>query len=552
MQRGTNRLEETIMTQITTQPFVGQKPGTSGLRKTVKTFAQPHYLENFVQSIFDTVPALNGGTMVLGGDGRYYNDTAIQIILRMAAANGVTKIMVGQNGILSTPAMSGLIRKHGATGGIILSASHNPGGPDGDFGIKLNGTNGGPAPESITNAIYARTKILDHYQIETTPDIDLGALGKSQIAGMDIIIIDSVADYAEYMESLIDFEAIAAMFNGGMTLCFDAMHAVTGPYAKAIFTRLGAPEGSVINAVPLPDFGGGHPDPNPVYAKELFDKMFLEDGPAFGAASDGDGDRNIVLGHKFYASPSDSLAVLTANAHLVPGYKSGLKGVARSMPTSLAVDLVGEKLGIPCFETPTGWKFFGNLLDDGRITFCGEESAAASSDHIREKDGLWAVLMWLNIVAVRGQSVSEIVMDHWREYGRNYYSRHDYEAVDANKAELVMQNLRDQLEGLPGKSFGAETVAKADSFTYEDPVDGSISENQGLRVIFESGSRFVLRLSGTGTVGATLRLYLEKYEPADGNLAQDLQIMLGNIANIANDITSLRKITGRSEPSTIS
>lgn len=540
------------MAIIETTPFEGQKPGTSGLRKTVTTFAHMNYLENFVQAIFDCVPTLRGGLLIVGGDGRYYNDVAIQAILRMASANGAARVIVGQNGILSTPAVSAIIRKYGAEGSIILSASHNPGGPDGDFGIKYNGANGGPAPESVTNAIYARTQIIDRYVIEDVSDIDLSKLGASQLGEMDIEIIDSVADYADLMESLFDFVAISNLFTTGMSFCFDAMHAVTGPYAKAIFTKLGAPVDSIINAVPLPDFGGGHPDPNPVYAKELFERMFAKDGPDFGAASDGDGDRNIVLGRNLYVSPSDSLAILTANAHLVPAYKNGIKGVARSMPTSRAADLVAERLGVPCFETPTGWKFFGNLLDDGQITLCGEESAGASSDHIREKDGLWAVLMWLNIVAARGQSVTQIVHYHWQDYGRSYYSRHDFEAVAQDKANAVMQNLTDQLDALPGQSFGTETVAKADSFTYQDPVDGSVSENQGLRVIFESGSRFVMRLSGTGTLGATLRLYLEKYEPADGDLNQDLQAMLSPIANIADDITNLLSITGRSEPTTIS
>jgi len=540
------------MARIDTTPFEGQKPGTSGLRKTVKTFAQPHYLENFVQAIFDSVPTLKGGLLIVGGDGRYYNDTAIQTILRMAAANGAAKVLVGQNGIFSTPAVSAIIRKYKAQGGIILSASHNPGGPNGDFGIKFNGANGGPAPEGVTNAIYARTQKINHYALEDAPDVDLTKLGASQLGEMNIEIIDSVSDYAELTESLFDFPAISKLFRDGLSFCFDAMHAVTGPYAKAIFTRLGAPEDSLINAVPLPDFGGGHPDPNPVYAKELFEKMFADDGPDFGAASDGDGDRNIVLGEKLYVSPSDSLAILAANAHLVPAYKNGIKGVARSMPTSGAADLVSKKLGVPCFETPTGWKFFGNLLDDGQITLCGEESAGASSDHIREKDGLWAILMWLNIVAARGQSVTEIVQAHWKEFGRNYYSRHDFEAVENDKANAVMQKLTDQLASLPGQTFGAETVTKADSFTYHDPVDSSVSENQGLRVIFESGSRFVMRLSGTGTVGATLRLYLEKYEASDGDLNQDLQIMLSGIANIAEEITSLRTLTGRQDPCAVS
>ena len=540
------------MSEIKTQPFEGQKPGTSGLRKTVQTFTQAHYLENFVQAIFDCVSELHGALLILGGDGRFYNDTAIQTILRMAAANGVARVMVGQNGILSTPAVSALIRKYGAAGGIILSASHNPGGPDGDFGIKYNGTNGGPAPEPVTNAIYARTRNIDHYKLSDAPDIDLNVLGTSNMSGMEIEIVDSVSDYSQLMESLFDFPAIAAMFKSGMTFCFDAMHAVTGPYAKAIFGRLGAPESSVINAIPLPDFGGGHPDPNPVYANELFGKMFSDNSPDFGAASDGDGDRNIVLGRNLYVSPSDSLAIIAANAHLVPAYKDGIKGIARSMPTSRAADLVADKLGVPCFETPTGWKFFGNLLDDGQITLCGEESAGASSDHIREKDGLWAVLMWLNIVAARKKSVADIVQAHWQEYGRNYYSRHDYEEIDAAKAESVMQRVKDQLANLPGKTYAGEIVETADSFTYHDTVDGSVSENQGLRVIFKSGSRFVLRLSGTGTVGATLRLYLEKYEPAEGNLDQNLQDVLSGIAIIADEISDLRNITGRKEPSTVS
>lgn len=540
------------MNKIETCIFEGQKPGTSGLRKTVTTFAQPHYLENFVQAIFDIVTDLKGGVMILGGDGRYYNDLAIGTILRMAQANGVAKVIVGQNGILSTPAVSALIRKYNANGGIILSASHNPGGPDGDFGIKFNGENGGPAPEAITDAIYDRTKTLTHYQIADALDTNLTRLGESISGQMQIEIIDSVADYAALMESIFDFDAISRMFNDGLTLCFDAMHAVTGPYAKVIFGRLGASDDSLINATPLPDFGGGHPDPNPVYAKALFDKMFGDNAPDFGAASDGDGDRNIVLGKNLYVSPSDSLAVITANAHLVPGYKNGVSGVARSMPTSGAADLVAKKLGIPSFETPTGWKFFGNLLDTGQITFCGEESAGASSSHIREKDGLWAILMWLNIVAARGESVRDIVHAHWHEYGRHYYARYDYEAVETDKAEAVMDTVREQLDQLPGRVFHGETVAKADSFTYHDPVDNSVSENQGLRVIFQSGSRIVLRLSGTGTVGATLRLYLEKYEPSNGALFQDTQEKLADMLDIAQTIAGIARLTGRTEPTSIS
>lgn len=540
------------MTEILTQAFEGQKPGTSGLRKTVETFTQDHYLENFVQSIFDVVKPLRGGVLILGGDGRYYNDIAIQTILRMAAANGVARVMVGQNGLLSTPAVSHLIRKFGAQGGIVLSASHNPGGKDGDFGIKFNVANGGPANEEVTGAIYQRSLTIGRYHITEDAAVPLSDIGAYQRGDMQVSVIDSTSDYLALMETLFDFDAISAMFKNGMTLCFDAMHAVTGPYAKAVFETLGAAQDSVINAVPLPDFGGGHPDPNPVYAKTLFEKMFSPDGPDFGAASDGDGDRNIVLGRELYVSPSDSLAIIAANAHLVPGYKDGISGVARSMPTSGAVDRVAQHLGVPCFETPTGWKFFGNLLDDGRITLCGEESAGTSSDHVREKDGLWAVLIWLNIVAARKKSVRDIVHDHWAKYGRNYYSRHDYEAVDKAAAQGVMEALRGKLSSLPGQSYHGETVKTADSFTYHDPVDGSVSENQGLRVMFESGSRFVLRLSGTGTVGATLRLYIERYAGPDETLDEELQTAIGTIADIAHEITDLRAALGRDAPTLIS
>ena len=540
------------MQVISTHAFDDQKPGTSGLRKTVAHFSRPHYLENFVQSIFDTVDELKGGTMVLGGDGRYHNDHAIQTILSMAAANGVARILVGQDGILSTPAASCLIRRKKAVGGIILSASHNPGGKNGDFGIKYNISNGGPAPSAITDAIFKRSQSIPQYKTAENEPVDLGNIGISQLGSMTIEIIDPVEDYAELMEELFDFGAIRELIKGGYSVLFDAMHAVNGPYGRQILGKLGVPQEQIINATPLPDFGGGHPDPNPVYAKELFVKMFDENGPDFGAASDGDGDRNIVLGRQFYVSPSDSLAVIAANAQHAPGYKDGLNGVARSMPTSQAVDLVARKMGIASYETPTGWKYFGNLMDAGLMTICGEESAGTGSDHIREKDGLWAILMWLNIVASRKQPVADIVRSHWREYGRHYYSRHDYEGVDADKARIVMQNLASQLESLPGMQFGDETITCADSFSYQDPVDGSVSDNQGLRVMFESGSRFVMRLSGTGTVGATLRLYLEKYEPPTGDHEQDLQSMLKPIADIAYQITDLKNVTGRDDPTTIS
>jgi len=538
---------------VSTTPFEDQKPGTSGLRKQVGVFQNPGYLENFVQSIFDSIPELSGGTLVVGGDGRFHNDKAIQIILSMAAANGVKKVLVGQSGLLSTPAASCVIRKYKADGGFILSASHNPGGPNGDFGIKFNGKNGGPIVESITDRIFARSLVIDTYKIVENREINLNVLGSTHIENMEIEIFDGVADYVDLMESLFDFDAIRNMFANGFSICFDAMHAITGPYAKEIFiNRLGASPDSLMNAVPSPDFGGGHPDPGPAYAKALFAKMFSAESPDFGGCSDGDGDRNIVLGENTYVSPSDSLAIITANAHLAKGYKNGISGVARSMPTSRAADRVAEKMGIACFETPTGWKFFGNLLDAGRITICGEESAGAGSDHVREKDGLWAILMWLNIVAVSGKPVSGILEDHWREFGRNYYSRHDYEAVEKAKAEKVMEIVRAQLAELPGQSYHGETVSKADSFSYVDPVDASVSNNQGMRIEFESGSRIVLRLSGTGTVGATLRLYLENYTPPNGRLDQETQSALGSLIRIADEIAQIKSTLDREAPSVIS
>ncbi len=537
------------MTVISTTPFAGQKMGTSGIRKTVKTFTQVGYLENFIQSVFDAVPTLREAVLIIGGDGRFYNDVAIQIILRMAAANGVARVIVGAGGIMSTPACSHLIRRNSAAGGFVLSASHNPGGPDGDFGIKLNLANGGPAPESVTAAIYAKTQGQTRYKIGTTPDIDLSKIGEQSLGAMRVDIIDPVADYLSLMESLFDFPAIKAMIKGGFTLQFDAMHAVTGPYARAIFeSALGAKTGSVINARPLPDFGGGHPDPNPVYAKPLFDLMFNDGAPDFGAASDGDGDRNIVLGRGIYISPSDSLAVLTANAHLVPAYAKGIKGAARSMPTSRAVDRVAAALGVPIFETPTGWKFFGNLLGAGKITLCGEESAGASSDHVREKDGIWAVLMWLNIVAARGQSVAQIMQSHWRKYGRNYYMRHDYEAVDPDAAAAVMAHISAQLPALSGQN----DIEYADNFTYIDPIDKSISENQGLRIVYKNGSRIVFRLSGTGTIGATLRIYLERYVSGPDDLDLNPSEAILPLVNTALDMSNIATLTGRGAPSVIS
>ena len=539
--------------RIETSPFNDQKPGTSGLRKKVARFQRPHYLENFVQCIFDSVPDLKGGALVIGGDGRYYNDIAIQTILKIASANGVAHAIVGQHGLLSTPAASHVIRKYKADGGIILSASHNPAGPSGDFGIKYNIANGGPAPVSITDEIYKRSQSITSFKSLVDQDINIAALGDSEIAGMKVSVIDPVTDYAELMASLFDFDAIREMIAGGFTLCFDAMNAITGPYAKAILIDiLGAPEGSVINGEPLPDFGGGHPDPNPVYAKELFKIMHGPNAPDFGAASDGDGDRNIILGKNTYVAPSDSLAVLAANAHLAPAYSDGLAGLARSMPTSRAVDYVAKGLGVKCYETPTGWKFFGNLLDNKRISLCGEESAGTSSDHIREKDGLWAVLLWLNILAVRGESVTDILSQHWQKYGRNYYTRYDYEDIKTDNAKAVMAYVRSRLDNLVGENMNNEIVSLADSFTYKDSVDRSISENQGLRIEFERGSRIVIRLSGTGTVNSTIRIYVERYEPPTGHLGLSTQQALIKLVNIALEVTNIFALTGRMEPSVIS
>jgi len=537
---------------VSTSPFNDQKPGTSGLRKRVPVFRQAHYLENFVQSIFDTIAAPNGATLVLGGDGRYYNREAIQVILKMASANGFRRVLVGEGGILSTPAASCVIRKYRTLGGIILSASHNPGGPDGDFGIKYNTANGGPAPEKITEAIFAASKAIAQYRIADAADIALDRRGDYSIGEMTVSVIDPVADYAGLMESLFDFAAIRKLFAGGFTMRFDAMHAVTGPYAREILVnRLVAPPDSVMNAVPLPDFGMGHPDPNLTYAHDLVKMLYADDAPDFGAASDGDGDRNMILGKRFFVTPSDSLAILAANAHLVPGYRQGLAGIARSMPTSAAADRVAKALGIHCYETPTGWKFFGNLMDAGRVTLCGEESFGTGSDHIREKDGLWAVLFWLNILAARKQSVETIVREHWARFGRNVYSRHDYEDIPVAAANAVMKLLHDSFNSLHGAQFGRLQVRLCDDFSYTDPVDGSVSTGQGVRIIFSDGSRIVFRLSGTGTGGATLRIYLESFEPDVARHHLDAQEALAELIGIALKISDLRRLTRREKPTVI-
>ncbi len=538
---------------VTTSPFPGQKPGTSGLRKKVSVFRQPHYLENFVQALFDTLQGARGKTLVIGGDGRYYNQEAIQTIIKMAAAKGFGAVLVGQDGLLSTPAVSCIIRKYQAYGGIILSASHNQGGPDGDFGIKYNTANGGPAPEKVTDLIYQNTQEISRYLIADIPDTPLDGIGEHRAGDMVVKVIDPVADYARLMESLFDFDLISDMLGEGLfTLCFDAMNAVTGPYAHAILEeRLGALPGTVINGTPLPDFGGGHPDPNLTYAKELVDIMHGINAPDLGAASDGDGDRNMILGKGFFVTPSDSLAILTANARHIPGYREGLAGVARSMPTSQAVDRVAAKLGIDCYETPTGWKFFGNLLDAGMITLCGEESFGNGSNHVREKDGLWAVLFWLNLIAARRQSVEQITRGHWQTFGRNFYSRHDYEGMDGAIATEIMDTLRGRITALGGKSLGRYRVAIGDDFSYTDPVDHDRAEKQGLRLVFEDGARIIFRMSGTGSDSATIRIYMEKFEADPARHDQDTQEALSDMIKIANELSGILKRTGRGGPTVI-
>lgn len=537
---------------VSTTPFSDQKPGTSGLRKKVKVFQQAHYLENFVQSIFDSLEIPTGAVLTLGGDGRYYNAQAIQTIIKMAAANGFSKVLVGQGGILSTPAASHIIRKYQTLGGIILSASHNPGGPDDDFGIKYNTPNGGPAPEKITEAIFAISKTIQQYQLVDLPAIDLNKLGLTQLDGFSVEVIDPVRDYADLMESMFDFAAIRTLFASGFSIKFDAMHAVTGPYAQEIFTqRLGAPTTSLMNCQVSETFGGGHPDPNLTYAEELVKIVYGSHAPDFAAASDGDGDRNMILGKGFFVTPSDSLAIIAANAHLIPAYKAGLAGVARSMPTSGAVDRVAQKMQIVCYETPTGWKFFGNLMDADKVTLCGEESFGTGSNHVREKDGLWAVLCWLNIIAARKQSVEAIVKAHWAEYGRNVYSRHDYEGIPTEQANAVMAHLRAQFATLVGQTFGRYTVAVCDDFSYQDPVDGSVSRGQGIRVLFNCGSRIVFRLSGTGTEGATIRIYLEAYESDVQQHHLDAQVALAEMIQLGLTLSQLVEKTGRLAPTVI-
>lgn len=536
---------------VATTPYLDQRPGTSGLRKKTVVFQQRNYLENFVQALFDVAALPLGSTLVVGGDGRYLNHDATRVIVRMAAANGIGRVITGCGGLLSTPAASHLIRQ-GAAGGIILSASHNPGGPDGDFGIKYNTENGGPAPESFTNAVADRAAQLSEYRIADIPDVAIDTIGTFTFGSMTLDVVDPVSAYADLMETLFDFAAIRHMFAGGYRMQFDAMHAVTGPYAVEILERrCGASAGTVMNGTPLPDFGGGHPDPNLTYAPELVHALFGDDAPDFGAASDGDGDRNMILGRHFFVTPSDSVAILAANATLVPGYANGVVGVARSMPTSQALDAVAEQLGVPCFETPTGWKFFGNLLDAGRISICGEESFGTGSDHIREKDGLWAVLFWLNILAARQQSVAEIVREHWARFGRNFYTRYDYEDVPTDQANGVMTHLRSLLPQLIGQSIADRVIQSADDFSYHDPIDGSVSTHQGLRVQCDDGARMVFRLSGTGTQGATIRMYIESREMHVQKHDQPVGEALESLINAALSLSELVVRTGRTAPTVI-
>lgn len=540
---------QTLRQTVPTTPIDGQKPGTSGLRAKTRVFMAPHYLENYVQSTLDVIGPLDGQTLVVGGDGRAFNREAIQTILKIAAANGAARVIVGQGGLMSTPAVSAVIRHRKANGGLILSASHNPGGYDGDFGLKYNIAAGGPAPESITDAVYQRTQTIDAYRTLEAPDVDLAQIGETPLGPMTVEVVDPVETYAALMRDLFDFDAIRALFAGGFRMRFDAMHAVTGPYAKAILEdELGAPNGTVFNAEPQPDFGGGHPDPNPVHAAQLMAEMMGDDAPDFGAASDGDGDRNMILGAGTYVTPSDSLAVLAANMHLTPGYAKGIAGIARSMPTSRAADRVAAAHGVELHETPTGWKYFGTLLDAGRVTICGEESAGTGSDHVREKDGLWAILLWLNILAARGETVADILKAHWAELGRDYYSRHDYEGVDAGGAQALMEGLRAQLPDLPGRDIAGLTVTDADEFAYTDPIDGSTARGQGIRIVFGDDARIVFRLSGTGTQGATLRVYMERYEPDPTRQAQDPQEALAGVIDAARTLGEIERHTGRTAP----
>ena len=544
------------MKTVSTTPFKDQRPGTSGLRKKTSVFMQPNYVENFVQAVFNTVKEivgddLQGQTLVVGGDGRYYNDVAAQTILRMAAANGVGRVLVGRDALLSTPAVSAVIRRQHALGGLVLSASHNPGGRDADFGIKYNVQNGGPAPAAITERIYQHTLEIKEYFTLDTGDVKIDHEGSVSLGDTYIEVVDPLADYTAVLQELFDFDALRDLFQSGFRMQFDGMHAITGPYAHHILEELlGAPTGTIINGTPLEDFGGHHPDPNLEHAKELVAHLNGPDAPDFGAACDGDGDRNLILGRKFFVTPGDSLAVISEHAQeCIPGYRNGLAGVARSMPTSTAVDRVAKALSINCYETPTGWKFFGNLMDAGLCTICGEESFGTGSSHVREKDGLWAVMCWLSIIASTRKQVSQLVREHWQRFGRSYYQRHDYEGLELQAASEMVEALRAKLPGLVGKAAAGSRISVADDFSYTDPVDHSVSAHQGVRLLLEDGSRIVCRLSGTGTEGATLRLYVERYLQDGGE--GDIENLLAPLAQTARELLELKERCGRETPTVI-
>ncbi|KAL2920574.1 Phosphoglucomutase chloroplastic [Bienertia sinuspersici] len=551
---------------VPTKPYDGQKTGTSGLRKKVKVFMQENYLANWIQALFNSLPSEDyvNGVLVLGGDGRYFNKEAAQIIIKIAAANGVAKIFVGQDGILSTPAVSAVIRKRKANGGFVMSASHNPGGPEYDWGIKFNYSSGQPAPESITDKIYGNTLSISEIKMATIPDIDLSRVGVTKFGNFIVEVVDPVGDYMELMESVFDFHLIRSLLSrSDFRFTFDAMHAVTGAYAKPIFVeKLGASMDSISNGVPLEDFGHGHPDPNLTYAKDLVDIMYGDNGPDFGAASDGDGDRNMILGRSFFVTPSDSVAIIAANAQeAIPYFYHGIKGLARSMPTSGALDRVAEKLKLPFFEVPTGWKFFGNLMDSEQLSICGEESFGTGSDHIREKDGIWAVLAWLSILAYRNKekkqgerlvSVSDVVKEYWAAYGRNFFSRYDYEECESEGANKMVDYLRDLISNSKeGDKYGEYVLRFADDFSYQDPVDGSVVSKQGVRLVFADGSRIIFRLSGTGSAGATIRVYIEQFEPDVSRHDLDAQTALKPLIDLALSLSKLKDFTGREKPTVI-
>lgn len=533
---------------VKTQPFDDQKCGTSGLRKKVSVFKQKNYMENFVQSLFDSLEGFEGKTLVIGGDGRYFNTQAIQSIIRIAVANQFGRLIIGQNGILSTPAASHLIVKRKAFGGIILSASHNPGGPDGDFGIKFDTAQGAPMPQSLSDKVSAKSKTIDHYWTCDMPDVDLSVIGEREIGSVVIEVVDPVADYASYMEQIFDFNKIRVLFQKGFTMTFDAMNAVTGPYAKRIFEELlGAPSGTVINGTPLPDFGGLHPEPNLTYAHKLVEKMYQPDATDFGAASDGDGDRYMILGRSFFVSPADSLAIIAQYLDTIPFYQGKVYGVARSMPTANAVDFVAKTLNIPVYATPTGWKFFSSLLETHKIALCGEESFGTGSSHLCEKDGLWAILCWLHILALTGKSPQELTEALWKQYGRVYNSTQSYEGLETAQANDMLAALEKRLPALVGEEYEGMKIIETGLFEYKDPVTGEEAHRQGYFIQFEK-ARIFMRLSGTGSSGATLRVYYMQHETTPDKLKENALTYLEPLVKICSAVLQIESFTGRTQP----